>query len=275
MRASVRATPDAGEGTFEALVSSYAETYDIGWGWSERILPGCFAASITEHPSIPICWNHEWRAGPIGDGVAQELDLGLIVRGELYLDLDPMVQRVYRSMRAGAVDEWSIAFFPERISNDEAEPYCDLIERGDLIEATACFRGANPGTETLDLRGGPVVTVDGDAEAEVVRLRKLFSVPEIRGGGARRTAGDPAGEVPPSDDEVVDHEIVEDDVALEAGAETPGELPGESGAGEAAAVAAPELLGRALATRAGRDAMRLLVRSASACSPSAGNGTTP
>lgn len=185
MRASVRATPDDGEGTFEALVSSYAETYEIGgWfgSWTERILPGCFADSIADHPTIPVCWNHDWKAGPIGHGAAQELDIGLIVRGELYLDLDPMVQRVYRSMKAKAVEEWSIAFFPERIVNDDAEPYCDQIERGDLIEATACFRGANPGTETLDLRGAPVVSVDGDAKAEVVRLRKLFSVPEVRIG---------------------------------------------------------------------------------------------
>jgi HK97 family phage prohead protease len=189
MRASVRATPDVGEGTFEAIVSSYAETYEIGWGWTERIVAGCFADSIAEHPTIPICWNHQWSAGPIGHGAAQELDLGLIVRGELYLDLDPLVQRVWRSMVARAVEEWSIAFFPERIVNDEEEPYCDLIERGDLIEATACFRGANPGTETLDLRGAPVVTVDGDAKAEVVRLRKLFSVPEIPAATVTSTTG--------------------------------------------------------------------------------------
>lgn len=316
IRAAVRATPDEGPGTFEALVSDYSATYDIGWGWTERIMPGCFADSIAEHPAIPVCWNHDWKAGPIGHGTAQELDLGLIVRGELYLDLDGTVQRIYRAMQAKAVEEWSIAFFPERIVNDEDDPYCDLIERGDLIEATSCFRGANPGTETIDLRGAPLVRVEGDAQAEVVRLRKLFSVPEIpalairdkaatfsgattstntgttipgamsvvvngieyhsatasgdgnappppatRGADARRNdaGSDPAGAAPPSDTEPV---------------ATPEGGDGDA-AGEPGVAASPELLGRLLATRAGRDAMRVLVGSASSASSSATNGSTP
>jgi HK97 family phage prohead protease len=180
IRVETRAAPDAGEGRFEALVSDYTTTYDIGWGWQERILPGAFADSIAANPAIPICWEHDWQGGPIGHGEASEHDHGLIVRGELYMD-DPQVARIWRSMQARAVNEWSIAFFPERIVNDEREKYVDQIEKGDLVEATACFRGANPGTETLDLRSRPVYIDGGEtaAQKEVVRLRKLFSVPDI------------------------------------------------------------------------------------------------
>jgi HK97 family phage prohead protease len=193
IRVQTRAAPDEGEGRFEALVSDYSQTYDIGWGWRERILPGAFAESIAANPTIPICWEHDWRGGPIGHGEASETSHGLIVRGELYTDADPTVGRIWRSMQARAVNEWSVAFFPQKIVNTDEEKNTDLIERGDLVEATVCFRGANPGTETLDLRSRPVY-IDGGheaAEREVVRLRRLFSVPDTGLGLISTTSANP------------------------------------------------------------------------------------
>jgi HK97 family phage prohead protease len=178
LRAKVRATPDEGEGRFEALVSDYSQTYSIGWGFKERILPGAFAESLADHPVQPVNWEHLWSDGPIGHGSAQELDLGLIARGELYLDLDAKVQRIYRAMVEGAVTEWSIAFMcrMQDILNTDEEPMVDQIVQGDLVEYSAVYRGACPTTATLDLR--TLVTIDGDGEAEVRRLRTLFAVPD-------------------------------------------------------------------------------------------------
>jgi HK97 family phage prohead protease len=187
MRMKVRATPDAGEGTFEAKVSTYNLEYDIGWGWTEKILPGCFADSISEHPNQPTFYEHVWALGPVGVHKPEERDEDLIVRGHLYLGMDSRIDVVYQSMLDEALQEWSIAFWPETIITDKENPYCDQIAKGDLAEASICVRGANPDTETLDLRGQPawIVGDDRDREREVARLRSIFNVPDL-GPGRRR-----------------------------------------------------------------------------------------
>jgi HK97 family phage prohead protease len=180
IKAEVRATPEAGEGTFEAIVSVYNLAYEIGWGWKERILPGCFAESLAANDGIiPIFYEHDWDAAPIGDAVAEENSVGLLVRGQLYLGLGDVVDRVYRAMVAKALREYSIGFWPEEITWDKDEPEIDNIAKGDLAEASVVVRGANPSTETLDLRS-QLVWIDGGrdvAEHEVARMRSLY-VPE-------------------------------------------------------------------------------------------------
>lgn len=203
----IRIDDGAPAGSFTALVSDYTRTYDIGWGWQERILLGAFTDSIEAEPTKPINWEHAWRDGPIGHAEFAEMELGIIARGLLYVDMDPKVARIYASMRAGATDEWSIGFGVDLddILNTDDEPYVDQIQRGDLIEASLCYRGANPGTKTLDLRGQPIdlsrqlVTVAArregagpltdpgsseEFEREVVRIRTRFGRPEPRLRGA-------------------------------------------------------------------------------------------
>lgn len=176
----VRATPDEGEGTFEAKVSTYGLAYDVGWGWTEKILPGAFAESIEQHSTIPVFYTHDWAAGPLGVGKPVESDDMLTVAGKLYLGMAERIDVIYQAMLDEALEEWSIAFWPETITNDKDEPNCDQIVKGDLAEASVCVRGANPETGTLELR--QQAYIDGDArerEREVVRLRSLFTVPDL------------------------------------------------------------------------------------------------
>jgi HK97 family phage prohead protease len=207
-------------GAFTALVSDYTVTYDIGWGWQERILAGCFAASIAREPVKPINWEHRWAMGPIGDANFSELEVGLLARGVLYIAEDPLVARIYRSMKAGATDEWSIGFMAAwaDIANSDDEPYVDQIQLGDLVEASAVYRGACPTTKTLDLRGQvlprqPVeidireavaaeILDDRSAEAGEVRTRAVEGeVLRIRSHFGRTAPALPApepGAVPPT-----------------------------------------------------------------------------
>jgi HK97 family phage prohead protease len=186
IRMQVRATPEDGEGTFTAKVSTYNLEYDVGWAWTEIILPGCFTDSISAHPTIPIFYNHNWSGAPIGSGKPSEDGDNLTVSGRLYLEMgDPLVARVYQAMKDEALEEWSIGFWPEVIVNDQDKKMCDQIQKGDLAEASVCVRGANPDTGTIDL-AGRVAYIAGDQKArdrEVARLRSLF------GGPGRRRAG--------------------------------------------------------------------------------------
>lgn len=181
LRAQIQPLPEEGDGKFRALISDYTKTYSIGGGWSERIRAGAFMDSIADRSIIPVNWAHDWAAGPIGDAYPAEVQLGLLATGQLYLDLDPFVQRIWRAMVNGAVTEWSIGFrciAAGDITHPAGEPNVDEIVRGDLIEVSGCYRGMNSGTSTLQLAsidGGPQA-----AEREVARLRSVFGVPEIK-----------------------------------------------------------------------------------------------
>jgi HK97 family phage prohead protease len=178
----VRATPEDGSGTFTALVSAYNVTYDVGWGWTERILPGAFAESIKAHSTIPIFYEHAWADGPLGVGTPVETESGCEVSGRLYLGMAERIDVIYQAMLDEALEEWSVAFWPQTIIEDSDDRYCDQIAKGDLAEASVCVRGANPATETIDLRSqvGWIDGSDAERQKEVVRLRRMFKVPDLR-----------------------------------------------------------------------------------------------
>jgi HK97 family phage prohead protease len=185
LRMQVRATPDKGEGTGQAIVSTYDLAYDIGWGLTERILPGCFANSISQHGTIPIFYNHEWGMGPVGSGKPTEADDQLTVDFALYLNQGDLVGRVYQAMLDAALEEWSIGFWPTAITSSKDDPMCDQIAEGDLAEASVCVRGANPETGTLDL-AGKTAWMAGDEptrERELIRIRSLIGAPVTRDAG--------------------------------------------------------------------------------------------
>jgi HK97 family phage prohead protease len=193
LRMKVRATPDEGAGTFNAQVSTYGLEYDIGWGWTEKILPGCFADSIDAHAALCVFYTHDWPGGPIGVGKATESDNDLTVAGHLYLGMAERIDVVYQAMLDEALEEWSIGFWPEEITWEKDNPTCDQIAKGDLAEASVCVRGANPETGTLELRNQPCY-IDGSEPArrsEVMRIRSKFGVPDL--GDLKHRGDDPAG----------------------------------------------------------------------------------
>ncbi len=153
VRMQVRATPGKGAGSGQAVVSTYNLEYPIGFGWSEQILPGAFAESISVHSTIPIFYNHDWDSGPIGMGRPTERASDLIVDFELYLDQGDLVNRVYKAMNDEALTEWSVGMWAEEITTDIQKPKLDQIAKADLAEASVCVRGANPETGTLELAG--------------------------------------------------------------------------------------------------------------------------
>jgi HK97 family phage prohead protease len=183
LRMQVRATPDKGPGTGTAVISTYDLEYPIGWGWTEKILSGCFADSIAAHPTVPVFHQHDWDAGPIGVGNPTEDDDKLTIDFRLYLKMGDLVDRVYQAMLDEALEEWSIGFWASTIISDEENDCCDQIAKGDLAEASICVRGANPETGTLELASvkGWVVGDEPARERELIRVRSLIgaNVPDL------------------------------------------------------------------------------------------------
>ncbi len=174
VRMKVRATPGMGPGTGQAVVSTLSLAYDIGYGFSEQILPGAFADSIAAHPTIPIYHQHDWDAGPIGTGRPTERGNQLLVDFELFLGQGDLVDRVYQAMTRNALDEWSIGFYAAEITVDQANPKCDQIAKGDLAEASVCVRGANPETGTLELasRAGWLMGTAAERKREIEVVKR-------------------------------------------------------------------------------------------------------
>lgn len=147
-----RAEDDA-EGIVRGYVTTWDQPYDIGWGWQEEIARGAFTESL-QRGAVPIMWQHDWDAGPIGvTRSTTEDDKGLLFEVELFLD-DPRARAVYRAMAAGALREWSIGFYAEEILERTADKV-DRVTKGRLAETSVVVRGANPNTSTIEVRKAP------------------------------------------------------------------------------------------------------------------------
>lgn len=154
MPARFVAADDTGSsGRLKALVSAYGIKYRIGFFTWHTIAAGAFAGSIGEQPAIPLYKEHDWTSGgvPIGHATASETEDGLEIDGELYLDSDPMVKRLWEAMKAGAIREYSIGYsvLTQQVDQDDEDHF--TVVEGELLEASAVLRGANPATKTLEI----------------------------------------------------------------------------------------------------------------------------
>lgn len=178
----------------EAVASVYDIVYDVGGWWGptkERINAGAFTDSIAETPVIPLFWQHDWEAGPIGNATASETEKDLRINGQLYVD-DPTVARIWRSLKAGSISEWSIGYIAlaTQIVKEDDNPKGDDIEvvmKGQLCETSSVVMGANPGTETISVRraGGSLVfagvhpTGPGELTDEQLLVRMSGLLPRL------------------------------------------------------------------------------------------------
>lgn len=172
------AKEDGDKGIIEALVSAYNVKYRMGFFAHHTIVPGAFAASIAANPTIPLFWMHAWdwsEQPPIGHGDTEEVEQpkpGLKVSGEMYLD-QPGVPGVFRSLKAGALKQWSIAYRILATRADEDDEENTFITEAELLEASSVLRGANPETETLKVASDGTITVGGGDGVHPGTLKKI------------------------------------------------------------------------------------------------------
>lgn len=162
-------------GHVRALVSAYDVKYRIGWALWHTIQAGAFAKSIAEQPAIPLFWMHSWawsERPPIGSAQAEEseADGGLVIDGGIYVNDSGDNMSLYRSLKDGAIREWSIGYDVITSTVDKEDELHEYVVEAELLEASAVLRGANPETETLQVasrnNGLTRVTVGEDVIVE-------------------------------------------------------------------------------------------------------------
>lgn len=145
----IESKADGQEGTFVG----YAAVWGNPDSYGDVMVRGAFADSIASRGLPLLSWEHEWGLGPIGElTAALEDDTGLRVEGRLYTE-DPLVARIYRSMRAGGITEMSFAFITK-----DAEPGVQdgedvrLVKAVDWLEAALVVKGANDRAQLVSVR---------------------------------------------------------------------------------------------------------------------------
>lgn len=139
------------EGVLVGVVSTIDDPYAIGASVDEVITRGTFDLD----KQIPLFWEHDWKAGPIGHSRALRVEGNEIVgEFEVYTD-DVRGRSVWRAAKAGALQEFSVGFLPAQGGvqrSRTADRTVETITRADLLETSVVVRGANPSTRTVETR---------------------------------------------------------------------------------------------------------------------------
>ena len=168
---------DGPSGQFTALVAAFGNVDRQG----DRIVKGAFKKSLEQWQKSgdPIL-SHQWDNPMSHIGVADPKDVrevakGLLVRGKLDVEDNPVAAQVHRLMARRSLKEFSIGYgVPpggEKTADDGANELLEI----DLVEAGPTLKGANPATD------GGGAEVGGGAS------------PPVRAVGARTGEGRAAG----------------------------------------------------------------------------------
>jgi HK97 family phage prohead protease len=123
-------------GTFEGMASVYGNVDSYG----DIVMPGAFSKTLAERSSVPILYQHNTKQ-PIGLGQLADTESGLMMRGELVLDV-PEAKSAYALMKKGVLTGLSIGYNVEREKFDKAQN-ANLLEQVKLMEVSVVTFPAN------------------------------------------------------------------------------------------------------------------------------------
>lgn len=159
-------------GTVRALVSVFNNIDLVG----DRVMPGAFDETIAKlqaaGKSLPILFSHGgaggWADGESIVGYAKPEDIqvvakGLYVKFQLLLGKSELADTVYAMLKERAITEFSIGYRTLPGGERKAADGANELTRVDLVEVSVCYRGVNPATELISVKGdhGPLRPTDG------------------------------------------------------------------------------------------------------------------
>ena len=188
--AVVKAVGDSGDGSFEAIVS----TYDVD-SVNDQVVPGAFAKTLeawksAERP-IPVIWSHRHddpfsHVGQVTEA-AERPGEGLWVKGQLDLE-NPTGRQVYKLLKGGRVNNFSFAYDVE--DAEENNDGVQLLKQIKLYEVGPTLIGANQATRALSVKeaqelagfttttstnGTVTLTIDGRRIAKAAKAGRVLS----------------------------------------------------------------------------------------------------
>jgi HK97 family phage prohead protease len=160
-----KALPDQGNqtGRFEALVSVFGNVDYQG----DRVMSGAFDATLktwrASGDPIPVVFSHDWGDPFAFVGTADPNDCeeiapgqkagqpkgGLLVRGKIFVN-QPYAAQVHFLLKERLIKQWSFAY--DVIDESTAEDKANNLNVLDLLEVGPCLSGANPLTDTLNIK---------------------------------------------------------------------------------------------------------------------------
>jgi HK97 family phage prohead protease len=156
------------EGTFEALVAVFG---NVDYG-GDRVQRGAFKRTIAEWDakgrSIPVLWSHDSESVPIGvvTQASESID-GLKVKARLFVEGHDRAREVYTAMKGGALHEFSFGYgVREKKDIVENGQPVRVLKDVDLGEVSPVFRGMNPATRLMAVKGLSKTIEDLEADRD-------------------------------------------------------------------------------------------------------------
>lgn len=193
-------------GEFTALVSSFGNVDKVG----DRIMPGAYTKTLEQRrvsgDPLPIIFSHEWNdpwkhVGAADPGDIIETEKGLLVKGKLDVEDNPLAKQVYKLMKRRSLKEFSIGFNVPKGGESRAKDGANEISEIDLAECGPCLKGIDPRTELHEVKSALEIDEPPDVDAlrkeSDRRERELAEsrIPEIPPVEEKRLASDIRGQL--------------------------------------------------------------------------------
>ena len=143
---------DGEHGEFTALVSTFGNVDHVG----DRIVRGAYAKTLQDWRKsgdpLPIILAHQWddvmaHVGYANAADIQETAKGLVVKGTLDVDDNPVAKQVHKLMKRRTLKEFSIGYTVPPGGEHRAKDGANEITEIELSECGPCLKGIDPKTE--------------------------------------------------------------------------------------------------------------------------------
>lgn len=135
------------------LFKGHASVFDAVDSYNEAVAKGAFSKTLKENQCLfPLCWMHDITK-PLGMAVAEENEKGLIVIGEMNLDVQ-LAREKYSLMKQRAITGLSIGF---KTLQEEWDNDLRTLKEIKLYEISPITRNfqACPGAEIEAVKHAP------------------------------------------------------------------------------------------------------------------------
>jgi HK97 family phage prohead protease len=132
----------------EGRFTGYASVYDVLDLVGDVVERGAYTRTIAERPVVKILFNHNPNL-PIGKGRLEDSPRGLLLHGELNLDIST-ARDVYSNLKKGILDSLSIGY--EVVKKGTRADGARLLKEIRVFEVSLVTFPANPAAQVVNVK---------------------------------------------------------------------------------------------------------------------------